>query len=49
MDNPSNTDRQPNLLYIHSDQHNPFVTGCYGDPVVETPHLDGLARRGRTC
>ena len=39
---------RPNLLYIHSDQHNPFVTGCYGDPVVQTPNLDGLARRGVT-
>ena len=35
-----------NLLYIHSDQHNPHVTGCYGDPLVETPHLDALAARG---
>ena len=37
---------RPNLLYIHSDQHNPYVTGCYGDPLVETPHLDALAARG---
>ena len=40
------TDGSPNLLYLHSDQHSPFVTGCYGDPLVETPHIDGLARRG---
>lgn len=37
---------RPNLLYIHSDQHNPYVTGCYGDPLVETPALDALAARG---
>ncbi len=37
---------RPNLLYVHSDQHNPFVTGCYGDPVVETPNLDRLANEG---
>lgn len=37
-----------NLLYIISDQHSPFVTGCYGDPVVSTPHLDSLAARGVT-
>jgi len=36
----------PNLLYIHSDQHNPAVTGCYGDSVIETPNLDALAARG---
>ncbi|MAG36587.1 MAG: sulfatase [Dehalococcoidia bacterium] len=37
---------RPNLLYIHSDQHNPAVLGCYGDPVVDTPHLDRLAAQG---
>jgi hypothetical protein len=35
-----------NLLYIISDQHSPFVTGCYGDQVVSTPHLDSLADAG---
>lgn len=39
---------RPNLLYIHSDQHSPFVSGCYGDPLVRTPHLDALAARGVT-
>jgi choline-sulfatase len=38
--------QKPNLLYIHSDQHNPFVTGCYGDPLVQTPNLDQLAKQG---
>ncbi len=37
---------RPNLLYIHSDQHDPHVTGSYGDPVVETPNLDALAASG---
>ena len=37
---------KPNLLYIHSDQHDPHVTGCYGDGIVATPHLDGLAANG---
>lgn len=36
----------PNLLYIHTDQHNPFVTGCYGDPLARTPNLDRLAAAG---
>ena len=37
---------RPNLLYIHSDQHSPYVAGCYGDPLVETPYLNALAERG---
>ena len=41
-------EKRPNLLYIISDQHNPFVTGCYGDEIVSTPHLDSLAARGVT-
>jgi choline-sulfatase len=40
------TTQRPNLLYIHTDQHNPFVTGCYGDPLVQTPNLDRLAAGG---
>ena len=37
---------RPNVIWIQSDQHTPAVTGCYGDPVVETPYLDRLAARG---
>ena len=37
---------RPNLLYLHSDQHSPFVLGCAGDPLVQTPNLDRLAARG---
>src|SRR5215831_8880239 len=35
-----------NLLIIMSDQHSRGVMGCYGHPIVQTPNLDGLARRG---
>ncbi len=35
-----------NFLLITSDQHNPFVTGYAGDPMVETPALDRLAAEG---
>ena len=38
--------QRPNILYILSDQHTPFVTGCYGDKVVRTPELDRLAAEG---
>ena len=37
---------RPNLLYIHSDQHNAHVLGCYGDALIETPNLDRLAAEG---
>jgi choline-sulfatase len=39
-------DVRPNILLIMADQHSPHVLGCYGDPVVRTPHLDALAARG---
>lgn len=37
---------RPNILFIMSDEHDPAVTGCYGDPLVQTPNLDRLAARG---
>lgn len=37
---------KPNILIIMSDQHSKHVLGCYGDPVVRTPHLDRLAAEG---
>jgi len=40
------TTQPPNLLYIHTDQHNPYVVGCYGDPLIQTPNLDRLAQQG---
>ncbi len=39
------TDR-PNILLIMSDEHDPGVMGCYGDSVVQTPHMDRLANEG---
>jgi choline-sulfatase len=38
--------QHPNLLYIHTDQHNPKVLGCAGDALIETPNLDQLAAGG---
>ncbi|MBN1672657.1 MAG: sulfatase-like hydrolase/transferase [Kiritimatiellae bacterium] len=37
---------RPNILLIMSDEHDPAVTGCYGDRVVHTPELDRLAAGG---
>ena len=36
----------PNILFIMADQLAPMLTGAYGHPVVQTPHLDRLAREG---
>jgi choline-sulfatase len=35
-----------NTLFILSDEHQRDVTGCYGNALVKTPHLDALAARG---
>jgi choline-sulfatase len=40
--------KKPNILWIMSDEHNYRVTGCYGNKVVETPHIDSLAAEGIT-
>jgi len=40
------TDR-PNFLFIITDQHRADYLGCYGHPVLATPHIDRIARRGR--
>ena len=37
---------KPNVLLLMGDQHPYGMLGCYGDPVVKTPHLDGLASGG---
>ena len=37
---------RPNILLIMADQLMPFLTGAYGHPVVQTPHLDRLAADG---
>lgn len=36
----------PNLLVIISDEHRRDAMGCDGHPIVQTPNLDRLARRG---
>ncbi len=40
------TQNRPNLLYVHSDQHNSAILGCCGDPLAQTPNLDSIAERG---
>lgn len=38
---------QPDILFLFSDQH-ARLAGCYGDTIVRTPHIDGLAAEGVT-
>ncbi|HIG22799.1 MAG TPA: hypothetical protein EYQ28_09905 [Henriciella sp.] len=37
--------RKPNVLFITSDDLG-LQLSCYGDKVIETPHLDALAASG---
>jgi choline-sulfatase len=38
--------KKPNILMLMSDQHPVFMLGCYGDGIVRTPTLNGIADRG---
>lgn len=38
--------RPPNVVVCFTDQLRPFEIGCYGNPVVRTPHTDRLAAEG---
>lgn len=38
--------RRPNIVLLVSDDHGREALGCYGNPVIQTPHLDALARSG---
>ncbi len=40
-------DKRPNILIIHADQHRTDCLGAYGNPDIQTPHIDALARDGR--
>lgn len=37
---------QPNFLFLITDQHRADHLGCYGNPIVRTPHIDSIAQRG---
>ncbi len=40
---------RPNILLIMCDQMRQDMLGCYGNPVVQTPNVDRLARSGVRC
>lgn len=35
-----------NVLFLMSDQHKASVSGCYGHPMIKTPNIDRIAKRG---
>ena len=37
---------RPNIVFIITDQHRADHLGCYGNPIVRTPHIDSLAAHG---
>lgn len=39
----------PNLLIIQTDEHHYNTLGCYGGEIVQTPHIDRIAREGALC
>jgi len=38
--------QKPNIILFVSDDHGLDALGCYGNPVVKTPHMDKLAAEG---
>ena len=37
---------RPNFVLIITDQHRADYLGCYGHPLLKTPHIDSIAARG---
>jgi arylsulfatase A-like enzyme len=40
------TSARPNFILFITDQHRADFLGCYGHPIVRTPHIDSIAARG---
>ena len=38
--------KRPNFLFFITDQHRVDYLGCYGHPVLKTPHIDSIAASG---
>lgn len=44
--NPSQKGQKPNLLFLLTDDQRWDSLGCMGNPIIQTPHVDSLAREG---
>ena len=38
--------REPNVIFILTDNHGEWTLGCYGNPDIRTPNIDRLAKEG---
>lgn len=39
-------DDRPNIVFFFTDDQTTSTLGCYGNPIVQTPNIDALAKRG---
>jgi len=37
---------RPNIVMVVADDRGREAVGCFGNPIVSTPNIDGLAARG---
>ena len=37
---------RPNIVFFFTDDQTTSTLGCYGNPIVKTPNIDSLAKRG---
>jgi len=42
----SHAAKKPNIIYLMADDQSAYTMGCYGNPDVQTPHMDRLAADG---
>lgn len=38
--------QRPNIIFLMADDQSAYTLGCYGNPDVQTPNIDGLAADG---
>ena len=38
--------RRPNIVFLLTDDQCATALGCYGNPIIQTPHIDALAENG---
>ncbi len=43
---PGLAGERPNIVFFFTDDQTVSTLGCYGNPVVKTPNIDALAKRG---